>query len=299
MTMTSRDRTLLLFALAMLLTVSQRTGAVPRNDDTDRVPLVQNAATANERPYQLFIWWQSGQKDGYRFSDHPEFWVEGDVVKFKTDHISMSILRAELDRFTLEPVLPNDPTGFDIPGTYTVGLEKSVRLPFRLTPQNAVTSLTWMNSAPDVVSIDDAGRATGLKVGTATLTAQTSNGLRAVCQVSVPEPRWKLYVWLRPGIVKSYDLNQKPEITVGTKLFTISTQSTRLEFPATDVLQFTLDDGASRHPALPDLALILQVIATGGDTLTDAGVTTDVNADGRTDLGDALTVISMMAGTAW
>ena len=301
MEMTSRDRPLLLFVLAMLLTMSQQARAIPRVDDTAAMTSAPSAETTHERPYRLFLWWQTGQKDGYLFADHPEFWMEGDVVKFKTDNISLSIPRTELDCFTLEPVLATEPVGIAVPGTYTVGLGQSVPLPFRLTPPDAVTALTWMNSAPDVVSIDATGRATGLKTGTATLTAQTSNGLRAMCQVSVPEPRWRLYVWLRQGIVKSYDLDKKPEVTLGPQRFTLSTVNTRIEFPATDILQFTLDDSAARHASLPDLSLILQAIANGQDSseATDSDVSTDVNGDGRTDMGDVLTLIGIMAGTAW
>lgn len=194
--------------------------------------------------YQLFVWMKSGEKTGYRFEQKPEFTLEGETVHFTTEQVAFDIQKDDLDKFTVEQVLPEHPTDISLVDHLTVGLGKKVHLTYTLTPVNAQTKVTWFNSNPEVVSIDNNGWLQGLQVGTATLKAQTSNGLRATCRVTVPEPLYHFYVWLHDGRIEGYAIEEKPQVTMGEELFTLSTTSATVVYEAKNVRMFTLNDAA-------------------------------------------------------
>lgn len=198
--------------------------------------------------YQLFVWMKSGEKTGYRFEQKPEFTLDGETVHFATEQVSFDIQKDDLDKFTVEQVLPEHPTDITMADHLTLGLGRRARLTYSLTPANAQTQLTWLNSNPEVVSIDSNGWMQGLQVGTATLKAQTSNGLRAECQVTVPEPLYRFYVWLRDGRIEGYAIEEKPQVTMGEELFTLSTTSATVAYEAKNVSKFTLNDAAVDDP---------------------------------------------------
>ncbi|MDO4356092.1 MAG: Ig-like domain-containing protein, partial [Clostridia bacterium] len=55
-----------------------------------------------------------------------------------------------------------------------------------VSPANADnTAVKWTSSNPAVVSVDESGHVTALKSGSATITAQTANGKKATCKVTV------------------------------------------------------------------------------------------------------------------
>jgi hypothetical protein len=194
--------------------------------------------------YQLFVWMKSGEKTGYRFEQKPEFTLEGETVHFTTEQVAFDIQKDDLDKFTVEQVLPEHPTDISLVDHLTVGLGKRVHLTYTLTPVSAQTKVTWLNSNPEVVSIDNNGWLQGLQVGTATVKVQTTNGLRATCQVTVPEPLYRFYVWLRDGRIEGYAIEEKPQVTMGEELFTLSTTSATVTYEAKNVSMFTLNDAA-------------------------------------------------------
>ena len=58
-----------------------------------------------------------------------------------------------------------------------------------VTPDNATSkSVSWKSSKPTVAFVDENGKVTALAGGTATITATTSNGLTATCEVTVTVP---------------------------------------------------------------------------------------------------------------
>lgn len=163
--------------------------------------------------WQLFVWLKNGEKTGYLFADKPEFRLEGDMVKFQTVGEAMDIVKSDLDKFTVEQVLPTDPVGIALPETFLLGLKRSAQLNCTLQPADALTTLTWFNSNPAVASIGNGGLVTGLQPGETTVKVQTSNGLRAACLVTVPVPRYRLVVWKTNGRHDAYPFTDKPEIT--------------------------------------------------------------------------------------
>ena len=90
---------------------------------------------------------------------------------------------------------------------------------------------------------------------------QTSNGLRATCRVTVPEPFLRFYVWLRSGEVHGYDLEERPEVKIGETVFTLHSAKHTVEYQADNILYFTLQDAAVNDPdgiSLPEATSKMQ-----------------------------------------
>ena len=192
--------------------------------------------------FQLFVWTKAGIKTGYLSTDEPQFSLDGDIVHFSTNHLSMDIHRDTLDKFTLEQVLPEHPKSVSLPHDRSIARGTSEQLSISLMPAGAQTSLTWFTDNPDVASVTQTGNVKGLKEGQANIMVQTSNGLRSVCTVTVTEPRLRFYVWLRSGEVHGYDFEVRPEVRLGETEFTLSTKHQTIKYEAADILRFTLQD---------------------------------------------------------
>ena len=198
--------------------------------------------------FQLFVWTKAGIKTGYLSTDKPQFSLEGDIVHFSTDRLSIDIHRDTLDKFTLEQVLPEHPKSLSISENVMLELGAGRQLDISFMPTDAKTELTWFNDNPEVVSVTKGGFIKALTVGDANLMVQTSNGLRATCRVTVPEPFLRFYVWLRSGEVHGYDLEERPEVKIGETVFTLHSAKHTVEYQADNVLYFTLQDAAVNDP---------------------------------------------------
>ena len=196
------------------------------------------------RVYQLFLWMKSGYKMGYLLSEEPEFTYSDEVVHFRTKNMTLNVTKDDFDKFTIERVLPEHPTSITMPSEVKVGLNQTQPLSYVINPAYAVTQLTWFNSDPEVVKVSQSGMVTGLKVGTSLVTLQTGNGLHTQCVITVPEPKWVFYVWLRNGGKIGYGIDEKPEVTLGDSAFTLATSNLTVQYQANQVLQFTLEDAA-------------------------------------------------------
>ena len=67
----------------------------------------------------------------------------------------------------------------------TLGVGQMYTLQSTLTPSNSATYQQWTSSDKTVAVVNDKGRVTGKKVGTATITVKTTNGHTATCVVTV------------------------------------------------------------------------------------------------------------------
>lgn len=211
--------------------------------------------------FQLFVWTKAGIKTGYLSTDKPQFSLEGDIVHFSTDRLSIDIHRDTLDKFTLEQVLPEHPKSLSISENVMLELGAGRQLDISFMPTDAKTELTWFNDNPEVVSVTKGGFIKALAVGDANLMVQTSNGLRATCRVTVPEPFLRFYVWLRSGEVHGYDLEERPEVKIGETVFTLHSAKHTVEYQADNILYFTLQDAAVNDPdgvSLPEATSKMQ-----------------------------------------
>ena len=313
--MKSRNKSLPFFIIAFLLAISQQTRAISLDVgdspayDYGLAPYIPMATPSDSKPvYKLFIWTKDGEKNGYLFADKPEFRLDGNVVKFQSAGVAIDIPKDQLDKFTLEQVLPTDPTGITLHETLLLGLRRTEKLEYVLQPTDAITQVTWLNAASDVVGIDGNGWLTGLKPGTAVVRAQTGNGLRAACEVTVPMPRYRLMVWTTNGRHTSYPFADKPEITIEGNIFTVTSARTTMGYQAADIEKFTLEDASVTAEDMSfadvngdgavdvaDIATIISVMAQG-DKIEEQVIAADVNGDGVVDVADIATIISVMAG---
>ena len=113
------------------------------------------------------------------------------------------------------------------------------------------------------------------------------------------EPKWVFRIWLRDGGCVGYGIDEKPEVTLGDSLFTLTTQKHTVQYPAAQVLKFTLDDVA----AFTDEDVNLDGFADTQDVLAiyeymrtqkrrSPTIIYDVNHDGKVDSQDVLTIYS-------
>lgn len=69
---------------------------------------------------------------------------------------------------------------------YSLSLNGTFKLLVTLEPNNVTNkNITWSSSDSNIVSVDNDGNIKGLKSGKATITATTSNNLKATCEVGV------------------------------------------------------------------------------------------------------------------
>ena len=208
--------------------------------------------------YQLFVWMKNGEKTGYLSTDKPEIRLDGENVKFSTIHTELYILNEDLDKFTLEPVSPEDPTDISVVSELSVEIGQRKQVVYTLTPPDAQTTITWLNSNPEVIYVSESGWITGLKAGTSLLKAQTSNGLRDECLVTVPEPAYVFYVWLKDGRIIGYPVEEEPLVEIGDELLTLTTKNATVGYAYESVLKFTFEDASVDNPvteiAMPAVA---------------------------------------------
>lgn len=70
---------------------------------------------------------------------------------------------------------------------YSLTVGQSKTLTAAVYPESAKAAVTWYSSNNKVAAVSSAGKVTAKKAGTATITAKTSNGLKATCRITVKD----------------------------------------------------------------------------------------------------------------
>ncbi|MBR6407191.1 MAG: Ig domain-containing protein [Clostridia bacterium] len=86
---------------------------------------------------------------------------------------------------TKKPEVIITPSSITIPASETLKLGQSKNLTATLSPEGATGTVKWASDASDVVKVDNNGKITGLKVGTANITASVGAIESNVCAVTV------------------------------------------------------------------------------------------------------------------
>ena len=77
------------------------------------------------------------------------------------------------------------PTKITLPDSRTIGINEQITLTPSITPSNAQTALQWSSDNKSIATVSSSGVVKGLRAGTATITATTSNNLSAQCKITV------------------------------------------------------------------------------------------------------------------
>jgi len=111
------------------------------------------------------------------------------------------------------------------------------------------------------------------------------------------EPKWVFRIWLRNGGCVGYGIDEKPEVTLGDSLFTLTTRTLTAQYPADQVLKFTLDDVAAfidedvNYDGMVDTQDVFAIYEYMRTQKRRSPTTVyDVNNDGKVDSQDVLTI---------
>jgi len=122
------------------------------------------------------------------------------------------------------------PQSITLPSSETVMVGKTVTLTATLTPDDAVTTLTWSSDDETIATVSSEGVVTGIKKGQTFINVETDNGKTAVCKLTVTEPEKK---------VASITLPSTSTVKIGQ---TLTLTPTLTPTDATTTLTWTSDD---------------------------------------------------------
>lgn len=123
-----------------------------------------------------------------------------------------------------------------------LGMYKNHQLTSIITPSNAETSLLWSSNNTEVATVNNNGLISAVGVGETDITVKTSNGLKATCHVTVPEPEYAFVLWTFSGEQIVYSFVERPKVTQTGESLIVNTANTVIEYAKTDVWKFTLAD---------------------------------------------------------
>ena len=85
-----------------------------------------------------------------------------------------------------------------------------------------------------------------------------------------PPSNYRLYVWLKDGSKAAFPFDEKPLVTVGTEVFTLTTLTQTVEYEAADILKFTIGDADDVPTAVsqPELSKTEMYLRDGKATLS-------------------------------
>lgn len=135
-----------------------------------------------------------------------------------------------------------EPKGISVPSLISLYPGSLRQLKYTLEPVGAHDEVVWRGSNPNVVTVTEKGLLTAVGPGQARVTAITHNGLQATCRVVVPEPDFNLHVFHHTGEQVDFPLRERPSISENDGTLRITTESTIIEYLATSVDHFTIDD---------------------------------------------------------
>ena len=95
-------------------------------------------------------------------------------------------------------------------------------------------------------------KVTACKVGQATITVTTDNGLTASCLVTIPAPHYWLQAWQKNGMTAAFSFSEHPEVTLNDTKIVVTSGATVVEYQGSDFSHFTVVDNAN-DPTVVDV----------------------------------------------
>ncbi len=110
----------------------------------------------------------------------------GFVKGLKAGTVTITATAPSGAKATCKVTVKAAPTNITLsPTRKSIVIGKSLRLEWTLSPKGAMDTVTFSSSDDSVATVDENGKVTANKKGTATITARTYNGKKATCKVTV------------------------------------------------------------------------------------------------------------------
>ena len=144
------------------------------------------------------------------------------AVKKGTTTIAVKTSNGKKAKVKINVVKPPKPKSVKLnkSGTITLVEGDTLKLKAKLSPSDAVTTLTWSSSRKSVAKVDANGLVTAGKKGSATITVKTANGKKATLKIKVVKPSKPTAIKLnKTGTVKlriDKTLKLKAKLSPGT-----------------------------------------------------------------------------------
>ena len=117
----------------------------------------------------------------------------------------------------------------------TLGVKQTCNLTTTLTPSTSVTYCSFSSSDTSVATVNASGKVVAKKVGTATITVKTSNGLTATCKMTVKQAPTSV------ALNKTSVTLKKGSTETLTATLTPSTSATYCSFSSSDTAVATIN----------------------------------------------------------
>lgn len=146
--------------------------------------------------------------------------------------------------------VPPQPTAITVtPQSKEQIMGRTVQLSYSLLPADAMArSVTWSSDDYAVASVDQSGKVSCKKPGTAVIRATADNGATGTALITVPEPLFQLFVWMKNGEKTGYLSTDKPEFSLEGDVIKFRTSKLTLNIAQDEFDQFTLEQVLPEHP---------------------------------------------------
>lgn len=248
-----------------------------------------------ERPvYQFNVWMADGGKLSYDLAEHPVLTYADGALRVATHREQVELDTADVHKFTFEDLTQERmPESIVLPEALELPYKQDAVLEAQLLPAayDIETVLTWTSSAPDIVRVGGNGRVKAVGVGEALVSVEASNGTKAACRVTVPEPDYHLFVWRYDGTYDAFAFKEHPVVTCTGDVVRVTTRDGQIEYAEKDVHKYTFSDtdepsATAVRPVAGDASPVAQRMEREGQEVrmyghTPGSVLRVYGADGR------------------
>lgn len=130
------------------------------------------------------------------------------------------------------------------PGDLTVGVGSSVQLGVRFVPEDATDeAIRWTSSDPGIVSVDESGLLRAVSIGTARVSVQTREGLRAETQIQVEAASSDFQLSPKNVTIERGDTHPLQTAFIGEDGLAVENVNHHIEWTSSDPEIVSVEDG--------------------------------------------------------
>ena len=211
----------------------------------------QNGLTAScsvevaEPSFHFYVWFKDGEKASFPLSEHPVITQREEELYVMTRATEIHVPLRSVQKFTMEDELINElPLAIEISQKQLIlAYNEKATLEYILYPEeyDIETSVHWESSDNSVATVNSNGELHGRHPGECTITATTTNGRSASCDVTVLGHEAYLVLWQHSGEQISYKLDTKPRIKYRDDKLWVVSDEVELGYPVSKVRKFTIE----------------------------------------------------------